>query len=116
MTRSTSRRSSLKLRAVSNAPQRIRLGAHGVLPGALQNLARAYGEAPIIIYNQAQRELSGRYALPKRACHRNIVGQRYGRVLDYGKSVASSFEDLVDAFPTGAIHETAVDENHRLYN
>ena len=43
--------------------------------------------------------------------HGNVVGVRDRRILDDSDAVAVLLQVLVDAPPTGAIHEAAVDEN-----
>ncbi len=44
----------------------------------------------------------------------NVVGQGGGRVLDDADLVAVPLQDLVDAFPSRTVDETAVDEDDRL--
>ena len=41
----------------------------------------------------------------------DIVGQRYRRILNDAHRVAVLRQDLIDAFPTRAVHEATVDEN-----
>ena len=43
--------------------------------------------------------------------HGNVVGERQRRILDDTDFVAVLLQVLVDALPTGAVHETAVDED-----
>src|SRR6267378_3014068 len=45
----------------------------------------------------------------------DIIRERYCRILNDADVVAVLLEDFVDFFPTGAIHEAAVDENYGLY-
>jgi hypothetical protein len=42
-------------------------------------------------------------------CHRNITRQRDGRILNHRDRVSIVLQDLVNAFPPGSVHETAVD-------
>jgi hypothetical protein len=46
----------------------------------------------------------------------NVVRERYCWVLNYADGVAIFPEKFVDFFPTGAIHETAMDEDDCLYS
>src|SRR6266446_5367476 len=41
----------------------------------------------------------------------DIVGQRYRRILDDGDIVAVLLQYLIDALPTGTVHEATVDKN-----
>jgi len=43
---------------------------------------------------------------------RDIIGQRYRRILNDGDIEAILPEYFVDTFPTGAVNKTTVDENN----
>src|SRR5579875_855035 len=47
-------------------------------------------------------------------CH--VIRQRNCRILDDRYRVPVLLQCLVDALPTGPVHETAVNENHVLHN
>src|SRR5713101_3860648 len=47
--------------------------------------------------------------------NRDIVFQRYRRVLDDAHLVAVPLQDLVDALPASAIHKATMDENDVLH-
>src|SRR5713226_3745005 len=45
----------------------------------------------------------------------DIVGQRYRRILDDGDIVAVLLQYLIDALPTGTVHEAPVDKNDSYF-
>ena len=45
----------------------------------------------------------------------NIIHERYRRILNYADVVTVLLEDLINFFPTRAIHEPAVNEHDVIY-
>src|SRR6266850_329343 len=47
--------------------------------------------------------------------NRNVVFQRYRRILNDADLVAVSLQDFVDALPAGAVHKATMDENNVIH-
>jgi hypothetical protein len=45
----------------------------------------------------------------------DVVGERRGRILNDGHIISVLLQRLVDALPSGSVHEAAVNENDILY-